>query len=416
MLIPERMSDLPYNHINNLKSRYAAKVTDQYQPGTFTGKLCLIFYALFNFTTPSAFLAKKSAEALAFYVSNAGKIRQVLHECETSLKSGLKPTDAATCQLTDGTRFQLILDIDESDGQVRNFILKNETTGKCAVLGFMPAQLIEKIEQDILDNPDLFDARLVASCRLRPAFDNIEALQKAIYKKNSREARQAGQADPTEFDRGGCDDFLMLLTDPETAHGNAFIQHMEVIAENLLHTGFYEDQWHPDEVALRKFQMCALHSALADFISQNLNHLLLGKIRGNEQTITIAIRLLSLIPRQHSGEHNINKLNLLEQYFNGVALGWLPLEDYGTVLKKCLDNYRNAPSPLNRKNLMLAKKVIDQLPVAADPGDPLSADSIKIFNELREQLASTLETADRTALDQLYAVPPTVMPSSRKVG
>jgi hypothetical protein len=297
--------------IPDLRIRIQTRLNDHYQLGTITGKLYLFFYALYHCTTPSAFLAQQLDQDLKFYVSNVSKFRSGLVQFEARRKAGRMPEDVGI-RFTDGTSVNLRLQCTGS--RVDSLCVKDDRTGNWEVLGLLPEQYLEKIEKDILHNPDLFDPRLVASCALRPAFENIEALQQSICKQKMEAARRAGLFNQEEFHPGGSDDFQILLTNPANVHGRFFIEHIEDIAENLIRSGFY-GALHPDEARFKEFQLCSLHIAILDFISQNLDHLLLGTGSGTTTALTQSKRLLLLLPVSALPDVIIDKLTRLEHSY-----------------------------------------------------------------------------------------------------
>lgn len=316
MLIAKCVSTESFAVIPDLRARFEARTNDHYNLGTMTGKLVVFFYALVNCSSPWAFLAKQQNQDLQYYVTNVSKFREALYQFEAQYKAGRIPEDVSF-RLSDDTEINLRLTI--AAGQIDRLYIKDERTGNWETLCLLPEQFLEKIEKDILNNPDLFDPRLVASCKLKPAFDNIEALQKSICKEKMEQARKAGKFNQNEFNPGGSDDFQILLTDPLNVHGRYFIEHAEQIAENLIHSGFYGTM-HSDEANFKKYQACSLHIAVLDFISQNLNHILSGTISGNTESIAKAIRLLNLVPRKHLPDSIIDKLTLIEHRFGAINL------------------------------------------------------------------------------------------------
>ena len=258
MLIAKSISTNTFTDGADLRSRFETSLNDHYKLGTITGKLVLFFYALYHCSSPSAFLAKQLNQDLQFYVGNVSRLRRALYEFEARHKAGRIPDDVSF-KLTDGSAVNMRLKY--TGGQIDSLCVKDERTGTWEALGLLPEQFLIKIENDILNNPDLFDSRLIASCKLRPAFENIEALQKMICKEKMEAARKAGKFNPEDFDPGSTDDFQILLANPENVHGRFFIEHVLDIAENLVGSGFY-GVMHPDESNFKEFQSCSLHLSL----------------------------------------------------------------------------------------------------------------------------------------------------------
>ena len=382
MLINERMSVQTYNSIDNLQSRFQAKLHQEYRLETFTGFLKLLYHAIQHlYFFPSNYLSKKSKESLDFYVSNISQIRKHLLNFEHQIKQGTDlPSHDMTCQLTDGTVVEFRL---QFAGQAQFFYLKNDAS-EWELQPFTPKELLEEIEKDILNNPVYFDPRLVASCELNGAIEIIEDLGRTMMEENRIEAMRRRNGNVHFY---GAEELMDRLTNPNDSHNIRLVQHIEEIADNLLKSGIYDNQSHPQEPTFRQYDFFNLRVVIEFYISRNLDHLLLGNMtEANRDAIKIALRLLEKLATNDLSDEVNNKTAFIRavsnQDFNTVSLD----SHHEPLLVNYLKDCMNQTNHINHGTLALAKKIIDRLPHSQNPDNPLSAETLTCYRHLRNDL------------------------------
>jgi len=390
MLINERMSGQASNNIPDLPSRFQAKLSHTYRLDTFFGFLSLLRYAIQHlYFSPSAYLSKKSREGLDFYVSNVSQLRKSLLNIEFLIKQGSDlVSHDDTWELTDGTVIEFRI---QHSAEARFFYLKNDQS-EWELQPFSPQEFIAEIERDILNNPACFDPRLVASCKLNTALKTIEDLGRILIEERREHAKSSVK---TVVNYYGADDLMPRLISPNDPHHSRLVQDIENIIDHLIQAGTYDDDLHPDEPSFRTYDFFNLRVVIECFISDNLDHLLLGNITAaNRDAVRLAIRLLEKLATNDLSEVVNNKLAFIRAV-SDQDLSALPLNSPSRSL---LANYfkvcQNQTDHIDNKNLALAQKIIDQFFDSLDPQHPLPDATLNSLRQLRDDLSEILSAID----------------------
>ena len=393
MLIQETMSNRSTNTIQNLDARFQARLVENHHLNTPLGFFRLLFYAIKNLCfSPSAYLAKKSKEGLHNYVNTVRQIRKELIEIDHGIKAAyFTGNHDVRINSHDGQLIEFKIQTFINDGRVGSaFYLKNDAN-EWELQPFTYKEFLDKIEQDILDNPRYFDKRLVASCKLTAAVKVYENLQTSLTEEARANAAQQGKQ---HFEPIGQDQIVEQLDNPENPHCIELVHKIEEIVENLLEVAFYESELHPDEPACNKSNFVSLATFVNLFISKNLDHILFGRItNANGNDVAKCIKILTQVLRDRFSEDVRNKLAFIEK-FTDCHIGGLTFNSTSNSLMfKYLQLCRENTDAIKLSDLRLAKEIIGKLPRDADPGHPLPVDFAscrQLHDELAEVLLSSV--------------------------